>query len=148
MSQDCSDVRNILSRRLVPISVADSPGGASHNAGMAQTDWFVQEWMALADKKQADMIRELGWTRRKASEVYNGEQPYKRDLVNEVSGWLGIEPFELLMPPAEALQLRQLRDAAYAIASHSPPHGEAALPMAADRSRAFKGAPPPRKRAG
>lgn len=79
-------------------------------------DWFIKEWLAHSNKRQADLVKELGWQRRKASEVYNGDQPYKRETVNEISDWLGIEPFELLMPPEEALQLRQLRSAAFAIA--------------------------------
>lgn len=83
-------------------------------------DWFLQEWMAKRDKRQADLVRELGWTRRKASELYNGDQPYKRDVVNEIARWLQIEQYELLMPPAEAEQLRQVRQAALAIAAREP----------------------------
>lgn len=80
-------------------------------------DWHLKSWMALAKKRQADLIKDLGWSRRKASEVFNGDQSYKREIVNEVSEWLQIEPYELLMPPQDALQLRQLRSAAMAIAA-------------------------------
>lgn len=80
-------------------------------------DWYIKEWMAHCKKRQADLIRELGWQRRKASEVFNGDQAYKRETVNELSEWLGIEPYELLMPPSEALQLRQFKMAAIAIAA-------------------------------
>jgi transcriptional regulator with XRE-family HTH domain len=87
---------------------------------MTELDWHLQEWMALLGKRQAHLIRDLGWSRRKASEVYNGDQQYKRDLVNELAQWLGIRPFELLMPPEEAQRIRQFRDAAYAIAAEKP----------------------------
>lgn len=80
-------------------------------------DWFLQDWMSHLDKIQASMTTELGWNKSKASLVYNGKQKYSRDTVNELSSWLGIEPFELLMPPAEALEIRQLREAALAIAA-------------------------------
>lgn len=66
-------------------------------------------------KRQAHLVSELGWSRRKASEVFNGDQPYKRDTVNELSDWLGIEPFELLLPPEEAIALRTLRASAMRI---------------------------------
>lgn len=119
MSRECSDYRNKESTPPVPISGADKNSAPSDNPSMAD-DWFLQEWMARRDKRQADLVRELGWTRRKASELYNGDQPYKRDIVNEVARWLGIETFELLMPPVEADQLRQVRQAALAIAAREP----------------------------
>ncbi|WP_242913492.1 hypothetical protein [Brevundimonas pishanensis] len=84
-------------------------------------DWHISEWMAHAQKRQADLVNELGWTRRKASEVFNGLQPYKRETVNEIAEWLKIEPYELLMPPEEAIQLRHLRQAALAIAAQQSP---------------------------
>lgn len=72
--------------------------------------------MAHTKKRQAHLVSDLGWSRRKASEVFNGDQPYKRETVNELSEWLQIEPFELLLPPEEAIALRQLRSSALRIA--------------------------------
>lgn len=92
-------------------------------------DWHLKSWMALAQKRQADLIKDLGWSRRKASEVYNGDQSYKREIVNEVADWLQVEPYELLMAPDDALQLRQLRSAAFAIAAtHGTSPGSPAPP--------------------
>ena len=119
MSRECSDFRNNESSPIVPILGADNEGHHSDNPTMSD-DWFLQDWMARRDKRQADLVRELGWTRRKASELYNGDQPYKRDVVNEVARWLQIEQYELLMPPVEADQLRQVRQAALAIAAREP----------------------------
>lgn len=95
----------------------------------SELDWRLQAWMAFRAKRQADMVRDLGWSRRKASEVYNGDQQYKRDLVNELAAWLQLEPYELLLSPEEAIRLRQIREAAGVIAG---------LPHTAERGRPLK----------
>jgi len=100
-----------------------------------KADWYLREWMAHAKKRQVDLIKDLGWTRRKASELYNGQQPYKREAVNEVSDWLNIEPYELLMTPEEALQLRHLRQAAIAIAAAQKPPLSSTQPAKTGRLR-------------
>lgn len=115
MDPDCSVIRNNESRRHVPISGADSLPQSEHTP-IVTRDWHLQQWMAHAKKRQAHLVSELGWSRRKASEVFTGDQPYKRDTVNELSDWLQIEPFELLLPPEEAIALRQLRSSALRIA--------------------------------
>lgn len=100
---------------------ADRFVASKHDAGEMNPDWHLQEWMDAAGKKQADLVRDLGWTRRKASEVYNGDQPYKRDMLNEVAAWLTLEPYELLLTPARAAQLKHFERAAVAIAAALPP---------------------------
>lgn len=79
-------------------------------------DWYLREWADHLGKRQAGLVNDLGWLKSRASKVWNGEQPYRRDTVNEISQWLGIEPFELLMHPREALALRQFRESAAIIA--------------------------------
>ena len=86
--------------------------------------WYLREWCTFLGKIQADTQRELGWPRAKASDLWNGKQRYTQETVDQVSVWLGVEPFELLMPPSEALAIRQLRNAARAIVDSST-----ALPM-------------------
>ena len=86
----------------------------------AMQDWRLKEWLEFTGKRQADLVNELGWSRRKASELFNGDQPYKRDSVNDVATWLGVEPFELLMLPADALRYRQFQEAARAMLSEPP----------------------------
>ena len=86
-------------------------------ADRADNDWHLQEWLAHFGKRQVSLVNELGWDKARASFVWNGRQPYRRPLVNEVARWLGIRPFELLMPPREALALRRLRNTALAIAA-------------------------------
>jgi hypothetical protein len=82
-----------------------------------EEDWYLRAWLAHFGKRQAALINELGWDKAKASFVWNGRQPYKRSLVNEVARWLGIRPFELLMHPRDALALRRLRETAVMIAA-------------------------------
>lgn len=129
---ECSDVRNTESRRPVPNWGADTARAGFQNAQMTETDWYLREWMVLLGKRQADLVRDLGWTRRKASEVYNGDQPYKREIVNELAKWLGLKPYEMLMTPERANRLRQIEQAAHAIAANSDAPARD-LPIAAAR---------------
>jgi hypothetical protein len=80
-------------------------------------DWFIQEWLAHFGKKQAALTNELGWNKSRANFYWHSHQPYRREVVNEVATWLGIKPYELLMPPDEALALRRLRETAELIVS-------------------------------
>lgn len=77
-----------------------------------QPDWRLREWLAYFQKNQASLTRELGWNKQKANYAFHGRQEYRREMVNQVAAWLGIEPFELLMRPSEALALRRLRETA------------------------------------
>lgn len=86
-----------------------------------EPDWYLQDWAKLAGKRQADLVNDLGWLKNHAHRIWHGKQPYRRDIVNAAARWLEIEPYELLMPPAEALQIRQLREAALAIAESQKP---------------------------
>lgn len=76
--------------------------------------------MRWRNKRQADLVKELGWAKGRANKFYHGQHPYRRDVVNELSAWLEIEPFEMLMLPEDALRLRRLRDAAFEIAASGP----------------------------
>lgn len=82
----------------------------------AEPDWYLREWMAHLNKRQADFVRERGWPKGRVSKFVNGTQPYRREVLNTFAAWLQIEPFELLMPPASALAYRRLRDTAVIIA--------------------------------
>lgn len=85
-------------------------------------DWYLKDWAKVAGKRQADLVTELGWLKNHAHRIWHSKQPYRRDIVNEVARWLAIKPYELLMPPSEALQLRRLRETAVAIAAdHQTP---------------------------
>lgn len=73
--------------------------------------WYLREWGEVLGKSQADATRDLDWPKAKASDLWTGKQRYTQDLVDEVATWFNIRPYELLMHPADAMALRQMRDA-------------------------------------
>jgi hypothetical protein len=96
------------------VACGDASGHPAHNGSVDENrpDWYLQEWMAHFGKRQASLTNELGWTKGRANYVWHSRAPYHRELVNEISAWLGVQPFELLMAPREALALRRLRETA------------------------------------
>ena len=92
-------------------------------------DWFLRDWAKRLGKRQADLVNTLGWTKNSAFKVWHGRQPYSRKTVNQISAWLGIQPYELLMPPERAMALRRLK--------------ESAAMIVAEASNEYEGPPPP-----
>lgn len=82
--------------------------------------WFLAEWAELKGMSQAVAQRELGWPKSTTSNLFTGEQRYNQNYVEEAARWLGIEPYELLMPPREAEALRAFRMAARQVAAEDP----------------------------
>lgn len=80
--------------------------------------WYLREWMLERGKRQVDMINELGWSKGKASEVAQGQQ-YTQALIDVLAPWLGVEPWELLLPPGLAKNIKLLRESAAAIVAES-----------------------------
>lgn len=72
-------------------------------------DWYLREWFALLGKKQRDLITGLDYQPSQAHRIWHGLQPYRRDHVEEISAFLNIAPFELLMPPEDAMAMRRLK---------------------------------------
>jgi transcriptional regulator with XRE-family HTH domain len=95
-------------------------------AGPAQPNWYLREWMATLQLRQADMMRRTDTPRATMSKAYNGETDYYRELLNRFAAALNIHPYELLMHPDDAMAIRRLRSSAQQIAS---------VQMAADVSR-------------
>jgi hypothetical protein len=75
-------------------------------------DWYLKEWLATLGRKQADIVRDLGWNKARISLMLRGKQPYDRDSLNELAIYLHLQPHELLMHPDDAMALRQMRKAA------------------------------------
>lgn len=71
--------------------------------------WFIREWAELAGFTQADAQRKLGWSKAKASDVWNGQQ-YTQSIIDELMDDLRARPYELLMHPDEAMLIRRLKD--------------------------------------
>lgn len=74
-----------------------------------QPDWFFREWLRATNKRQRDIVNDLGWNKGKVSLMYNGKQDYTREEVNELAAYLRIRPHELLMHPDDAESIRRLR---------------------------------------
>lgn len=83
--------------------------------------WFLWEWMQAFDppKTQADMQREMGWSKAKANDVFSGQQ-YTQQIVDDVARWLNLRPYELLMHPDDAMAVRRMREDAKRIAAEPP----------------------------
>jgi hypothetical protein len=80
-------------------------------------DWYLADWLETLQIKQADLSRLTDWDKRKTSFLVSGKQPYKRDDVNEAAFALNLQPFELLMPPEQAMALRRLYASSVTIAA-------------------------------
>ncbi len=99
----------------------------SHSVRMSPIEhhnWYLREWFAVIGLKQHDLVTKLDYPKNSAFKLWHGVQPYRRDNVEEIAALLSIRPYELLMPPEEAMQLRRLRSV---IAEVAKPESEAAL---------------------
>ena len=112
------NLESIVSPKEVSQRDGDVWDARDQSSGVENTepDWHLQEWMRHLGKRQADLVRELGWAKGRANKFYHGQHPYRREIVNELARWLEIAPYELLMAPDEALMLRRLREAALEVA--------------------------------
>lgn len=72
-------------------------------------DWYLKEWIKTLGKRQADIARDLDWNKARVSLMIRGEQQYTRDVVNQLSAYLNLAPYELLMHPDDAMAIRRLR---------------------------------------
>lgn len=114
------------------------PRGCSYDPNMARKvippkaigpDWFLQDWMKARDCTQADLCRELNWSKAKVNDIYHGRTEYYRGIVNPIAWALKVEPWELLLHPADANALKAMQ--------------ESALRLVAERREAFKAEQPP-----
>lgn len=104
-------------------SSTDDLRRVSHDVNMAAPtghDWYLREWFAVLGKKQRDLITGLDYQPAQAHRLWHSLQPYRRDNVEEISAFLNIAPYELLMPPEEAMALRRLRSAIAEVAKAEP----------------------------
>jgi len=114
-----------------PIMVKRTKRAAPTQADFKHT-WYPQEWMKQSQppKKQADLMRDLGWSKAKASGVYNGQQ-YTQQIIDELAPYLNTKPFELLMHPDDAMAYRRIKqDSARIATSDGQPIQPAARPIA------------------
>ncbi|KKC25802.1 hypothetical protein WP12_12155 [Sphingomonas sp. SRS2] len=70
--------------------------------------WYLNEWMAaLGITRQVDLMERTGWTKATTSQLVNGSQTFSPSVLKAAAEGLGLEPFELLIPPARAMAFRR-----------------------------------------
>lgn len=79
--------------------------------GMAEPrhDWYLKEWLRTLGRSQQWLADQLDLQKSKISRKATGVTPYERDDINEIAAVLHLEPYELLMHPEDAMEIRQLR---------------------------------------
>ena len=120
----CSPEVNTASRRDFHLSLTDARSAFSQDVNMAAPDrplWYLQEWFATQGRIQRDLITKLDWLPAKANKVWHGVQIAKLDEVADIADLLQIAPWELLMPPEEAMKLRRLRSVLAEVAQPAEP---------------------------
>lgn len=128
---DISHITKIKQAPIYRTSTADPRERFSYNRNMARRGipkspvrWYLREWMAACDMGKRGgqtKMRELtGWSPATMSQLYNNQQDYNSKILEEAAAALGIEPFELLIPPDRAMALRKLRETAAQIVSSEP----------------------------
>lgn len=90
-------------------------------AGPEQPNWFLADWMKSLRVSQAKLADECGWNRSTMHGIYHGRTEYYREIVNLLARKLNIEPYELLMPPDQAMALRSQREASERIVEVTKP---------------------------
>jgi transcriptional regulator with XRE-family HTH domain len=82
--------------------------------------WYLREWMqAKGIAKQAEMMKLTGWSKATMSQLYTGKQDFSPKILKEAAQALGVQPYELLMHPDQAMALLRLRKDALRIVTGS-----------------------------
>lgn len=98
-------------------------------------DIFLTAWLKSLGKRQADVARDLEWNKAKVSLIASGKQQYMRDDVNQLAEYLHLHPYELLMHPDDAMEIRRLREDALKIVARNPHFKIVEVPTTDDATR-------------
>jgi len=79
------------------------------------TNWYLREWMDALGVNQATMSERTGWTKTKASHLYNSQQDHSSVVLDEAARALNCQAYELLMRYEAAMALRRQREDAVKI---------------------------------
>lgn len=72
-------------------------------------DWYLKEWLRALHKTQQWVADQLDIQKSKVSRKASGRTPYDRDDINAIAALLHLQPYELLMHPEDAMEIRNLR---------------------------------------
>lgn len=116
-----SHILNFKTSAAVRTSMADKLAAGSYKSNMAKNRrgkpdqpplWFLREWMAACDMQtQVQLMERTGWSKAKASELFNGGQDFNSKTLREAAAAFNARPWELLMHPDDAFALRKQEDA-------------------------------------
>lgn len=115
-----------MARKRAPEPVPDDLGG--------DPAWYIREWAQYRGFTQAELARRAGWAKASAHAIWTGKTGYYEQLVSEAARVLDAAPYELLLPPAQAMAIRDLYDSAKRIAA-SPATPYRAPPRATPRTK-------------
>jgi len=101
-------------------------------ARMIGPDWFLVEWMQSKDISQAELARRCAWSKATMNDIVHGRTEYYRAILNQIARALDMHPWELLMSPEEANQIKRLRVAV---------EEEGRLKLVAEKRQDWSGAP-------
>jgi transcriptional regulator with XRE-family HTH domain len=107
--RECSDFLNSKSSGEVQFLRNAKYRRVSYN--LIVLDWYLKDWLASLQVSQADLVRLTDYPKAKVSDLVTGKQRYNRDILNEIAAALNLYPYELLMPPEEAMHRRRLVEA-------------------------------------
>lgn len=111
--------------------------------GVPRHDWYLREWLRSLGKTQQWVADQLEIQKSEVSRKATGVTPYNRDDVNQLSALLHLQPFELLMHPEDAMEIRTLRKSIALAAerrSRSVIYDEAPSSIAAEASHKYQSA--------
>jgi transcriptional regulator with XRE-family HTH domain len=81
----------------------------AHSRPKRFTNWYLREWMATQEVSQAQLVERTNLSKTAVSLLCDDRQDYRPDIIRDVSLALNIAPYELLMPPKDAMALRRQR---------------------------------------
>lgn len=71
-------------------------------------DWFLADWMRALKISQAGLSERTGWSKASMNDIYHGRTSYYRRILNEAADALHLQPYELLMHPRDAMEMRRI----------------------------------------
>lgn len=66
---------------------------------LGDTGWYVREWLAHKNLRQADIVSRTDYNKSQVSEWVNGGERWNRDVLYAFAYAIGVEPADLLRPP-------------------------------------------------
>lgn len=72
-------------------------------------DWYLREWLDATGCSVTTLRERTGWTYRITSQMVNRKLRWNRDHLSQAATALHLDPWELLLHPQDAMEIRQLR---------------------------------------